>query len=503
MAEIAEIRLRAGDATIRLGDIAEVARGYVDPPVFRMRFQNRDAIGLGVVMARDGNVVELGPRLDTVIAAVAAEMPLGIEIGKVADQPRIVGRYIGEFLTTLLEAIAIVLVVSFVSLGLRVGLVVALTIPLVLAITFLAMDYLGIALQKISLGALIIALGLLVDDAMIAVEMMARKLEEGMDKAAAATYAFTSTAMPMLTGTLITVAGFLPVGLAKSTAGEYTFSIFAVVGIALVVSWFAAVFFTPYLGYVLLAERKAQGAHAPFETRFYRALRAFVDACLRRRWLVIGTTGVLFAAGFAGLGIVPKQFFPASNRAEAMVELWLSEGSAFAATEAAARQMERALAGDPDIVSVTSYVGGGSPRFYLPLDQQLQASNFAQLVVLAADLEARERAIARIRAEIGANAAGVRGSTAAHRSAGPCSSAYAATIRPRCANSPTPSKTRCAPIPRRSTCTTIGTRRRRVCASRSTRTARAPSASPRKPYGVRSQALRAASPSAAIAKTMR
>jgi len=227
MAEIAELRLRAGDATIRLGDIAEVTRGYFDPPVFRMRFQNRDAIGLGVVMSRDGNVVELGPRLDAVIAAIGDEMPLGLEIGKVADQPQIVGRYIGEFLTTLLEAIAIVLVVSFVSLGLRTGVVVALTIPLVLAITFLAMDYFGIALQKISLGALIIALGLLVDDAMIAVEMMARKLEEGMDKAAAATYAFTSTAMPMLTGTLITVAGFLPVGLAKSTAGEYTFSIFA------------------------------------------------------------------------------------------------------------------------------------------------------------------------------------------------------------------------------------------------------------------------------------
>jgi len=409
MAEIAELRLRAGDATIRLGDIAEVARGYVDPPVFRMRFQNRDAIGLGVVMARDGNVVELGPRLDAVIASIGAQMPLGIEIGKVADQPQIVGRYIGEFLTTLLEAIAIVLVVSFVSLGLRTGVVVALTIPLVLAITFLAMDYFGIALQKISLGALIIALGLLVDDAMIAVEMMARKLEEGMDKAAAATYAFTSTAMPMLTGTLITVAGFLPVGLAKSTAGEYTFSIFAVVGIALVVSWFAAVFFTPYLGYVLLAERKAHSAHNVFDTRFYRSVRVFVDACLRWRWVVIVATGLLFAAGVAGLGIVPKQFFPASNRAEAMVELWLPEGSGFAASEAAAKQMERALAGNPDVVNIATYLGGGSPRFYLPLDQQLQAANFAQLVVLTADLEARERVIARIRTELGANAAGVRG----------------------------------------------------------------------------------------------
>ena len=409
MAEIAEIRLRAGDATIRLGDIAEVTRGYVDPPIFRMRFQNRDAIGLGVVMARDGNVVELGPRLDAAIAAAGAQMPLGIEIGKVADQPQIVGRYIGEFLTTLLEAIAIVLVVSFLSLGLRTGIVVALTIPLVLAITFLAMDYFGIALQKISLGALIIALGLLVDDAMIAVEMMARKLEEGMDKAAAATYAFTSTAMPMLTGTLITVAGFLPVGLAKSTAGEYTFSIFAVVGIALVVSWFAAVFFTPYLGYVLLAERKAHGAHNVFDTRFYKGLRSFVDGCLRYRWLVIGATGFLFAAGIAGLAVVPKQFFPASNRAEAMVELWLPEGSGFAASEAAAMQMERALAGNPDVVNIATYVGGGSPRFYLPLDQQLQSSNFAQLVVLTADLEARERVIARIRTELGANAAGVRG----------------------------------------------------------------------------------------------
>ena len=409
MAEIAELRLRAGDATIRLGDIAEVTRGYVDPPIFRMRYQNRDAIGLGVVMARDGNVVELGPRLDAAIAAIGADMPLGMEIGKVADQPQIVGRYIGEFLTTLLEAIAIVLVVSFVSLGLRTGIVVALTIPLVLAITFLAMDYFGIALQKISLGALIIALGLLVDDAMIAVEMMARKLEEGMDKAAAASYAFTSTAMPMLTGTLVTVAGFLPVGLAKSTAGEYTFSIFAVVGIALVVSWFAAVFFTPYLGYVLLVERKSNAGHGAFDTRFYRSLRAFVDACLSRRWLVIAATGVLFAAGIAGLAIVPKQFFPASNRAEAMVELWLPEGSGFAASEAAARQLERALAGDPDIENITTYVGGGSPRFYLPLDQQLQASNFAQLVVLTADLAARERVIARIRAELGTKAVGVRG----------------------------------------------------------------------------------------------
>lgn len=406
--ELRDVRLRAGEATIRLGDIAEISRGYVDPPVFRMRFKGRDALGLGVVMARDGNVVDLGPRLDAAIAAVRVDMPLGLVIDKVSDQPQIVARYIGEFLTSLLEAIAIVLAVSFLSLGWRTGIVVALTIPLVLAITFLAMDFFGIALQKISLGALIIALGLLVDDAMIAVEMMARKLEEGMDRFAAASYAYTSTAMPMLTGTLITVAGFLPVGLAKSTAGEYTFSIFAVVGIALVVSWFAAVFFTPYLGFVLLRERKSHTPHDVFDTRFYRGFRALVEACLRHRWLVIGATLGLFALGIAGLGLVPKQFFPASNRAEAMVELWSPEGTGFAASDASAQRLEAVLAGNPDILHVTSYVGAGSPRFYLPLDQQLQSANFAQLVVLASDLEARERVIARIRADLADNAPGVR-----------------------------------------------------------------------------------------------
>ncbi|MFI4982848.1 MAG: efflux RND transporter permease subunit, partial [Nevskiales bacterium] len=274
--------------------------------------------------------------------------------------------------------------------------VVALTIPLVLCVTFIAMQYAGIELQKISLGALVLALGLLVDDAMISVEMMARKLEEGYDKLRAASYAYTSTAFPMLTGTLITAAGFLPVGLAKSGAGEYTFSIFAVVGMALLISWFASVYFTPFIGHWLLKEHK-QDAHDLFHTPFYRRLRGIIDWCVEHRWKVIVATAAAFVLSVISFGFIPKQFFPDSTRLELMVKMWLPEGSSYAATEDVAKRLEAKLAQDKDVADYVAYVGAGSPRFYLPLDQQLRNTNLTEFMVVSRDIEARERLILKLR----------------------------------------------------------------------------------------------------------
>ncbi len=395
--DIAELRVRAGAETVRLGDIAKVTRGTEDPPVSKIRFGGEESVALGVVMARGFNVTEVGKGLQEGLKRITADLPVGLNFGVIADQPEVVERYVGEFLISLAEALGIVLAVSFLSLGWRSGLVVALTIPLVLAVTFTIMLLLGIDLQKISLGALIIALGLLVDDAMIAVEMMQRKLEEGFDKLSAASFAYTSTAFPMLTGTLITVAGFLPVGLAQSTAGEYVRSLFIVVGVALVVSWLAAVYFTPWIGYLLLREQKGAEHHEVFNGPFYRRLRSVIAWCVRRRRLTIAFTLAAFAAGVSGFAFIPQQFFPSSNRPEVMVDMWLPEGAAFAETQREAVRLEKAFQQDPDLASVTTYVGEGSPRFYLPLDQQLQNQNFGQVVLLAKDLEARERLLGRAR----------------------------------------------------------------------------------------------------------
>ncbi|MBI2314200.1 MAG: efflux RND transporter permease subunit [Betaproteobacteria bacterium] len=395
---IRDIGIRANGHSFRLGDVAKIYRGYVDPPTFRMRFMGKDAIGVAVSMTRDGDVIELGKALSSTIGRIKVHLPVGIEIHQVSDQPGVVGRSVSEFMRTLLEAVVIVLAVSFFSLGLRTGTVVALSIPLVLAVTFLFMRFFGIDLQRISLGALIIALGLLVDDAMISVEMMARKLEEGWDRVKAATFAYNSTAFPMLTGTLVTAAGFMPVGFARSNAGEYTFSIFAVVTTALLVSWVVAVVFTPYLGYKLLKEQPSHAVREDiFHRGFYARFRKWVEWCLEHRKTVIAATVAAFLLAGAGFRVVEQQFFPSSNRPELLVDLWLPEGSPFRATENEVKKFEKVLAGDSNIVNYVAYVGGGSPRFYLPLDQQLANLNYAQFVVMTKDIEAREAVLARLR----------------------------------------------------------------------------------------------------------
>jgi len=405
--EVQELRLAIGGSTLRLGDIAQVSRGYQDPPVYTMRFGGRPAIGLAVAMTPDGDVLQLGADLQRTMDRLRADLPVGIEFTKVSDQPRIVRNAVGLFMRALLEAVAIVLAVSFVSLGMRAGAVVALTIPLVLAGTFLAMWAFGIDLHRVSTGALIIALGLLVDDAMIAIEMMSRKIDEGFGRFRAATFAYSSTAFPMLTGTLITAAGFLPIATARSTTGEYTFAIFAVVTLALLISWIAAVMATPFLGSWLLRDKG--GAHREvFDTRFYRGLRATIEWCMTRRWLTIGATVGIFALGALGMGATEKQFFPSSDRAELLVELWLPEGASYRATEAQAKRLEQFLRDDPDVTSIVGYVGNGSPRYFLSLDQQLFRPNFAQFVLLARDVAARDRALARIRALLDEQFPGVR-----------------------------------------------------------------------------------------------
>ena len=402
VADLQNLQLRANGTTFRLGDFATVRREFRDPPQDKMRYNGKEVIGLGISMEKGGNIIELGKSLDATVGAVKAKLPVGVELSRVADQPKAVTSSVSEFLHTLMEAVLIVLAVSFLALGLhtkpfrldvRPGLVVGLTIPLVLAITFLFMRILDIDLHKISLGALIIALGLLVDDAIIAVEMMVRKMEEGLSRLDAATFAYTSTAMPMLTGTLITAAGFLPIGLAKSAAGEYTFSMFSVNALALLISWVVAVMFTPYIGFVLLKVKPAAGAdahHELFDTPMYRRFRALVNWCVEWRKTTIVLTLAAFGLGVFGFKFIEEQFFPDSSRPELMVELWLPEGSAFAATEAQAKKFERFIQQQDGVESVTSYVGTGSPRFYLPLDQIFPQTNVAQVVVLPRDLKARE-----------------------------------------------------------------------------------------------------------------
>jgi multidrug efflux pump subunit AcrB len=413
--DLEALPIRANGLSYRLGDIAKVTRGYVDPPRDKMRagaagHPGREVIGIGVSMAKGGDIVALGKRLAAAEERIEANLPVGISMSKVADQPRAVRTSVNEFLKVLAEALVIVLGVSFVALGLhtrpfridaRPGLVVLLQIPLVLAITFLAMWILGINLHKISLGALIIALGLLVDDAIIAVEMMVRKMEEGYSRAAAVTYMYETSAYPMLTGTLITAAGFLPIALAKSGAGEYTFSIFAVTALALVISWFVAVLFVPLLGVWLLRVKPragADGAHELFDTPFYQRFRALVAWCLDWRKTVLALTLAALALAVFGFRYIEQQFFPDSSRLEVVVDLWLPEGSSLQATEAEAKRFEEWLAAQPEVDYFVTYVGTGAPRFYLPLDQQFNNTNLAQLVIAPRDLKARNALRLRIQA---------------------------------------------------------------------------------------------------------
>jgi multidrug efflux pump len=401
---IAAVPVQVDGRVFRLGDIATVKRGYEDPPSFLVREDGKPALGIGVSMQDGGNILELGEDLKKAMKAITAELPLGIEITQVADQPHIVGESVSEFLKTFVEALGIVLLVSFLTLGVRTGIVVALSVPLVLAIVFIVMYAGGLDLHRITLGALIIALGLLVDDAIIAIEMMVVKMEQGLDRAHAATYAWTSTAFPMLTGTLVTAAGFLPVGFAQSSTGEYAGGIFWVVGLALVASWVVAVLFTPYLGFKLLPDfaKRAAARHARhdpesvYDTRIYSVLRRVIELCLRWRKTVVAVTVFMFFTAIAAFGLVQQQFFPTSSRTELFFEMRLPEGTSIGATNAAAKEAEGLLTGDPDIVTYTSYVGQGAPRFWLGLNPVLPNANFAQIVIVTKDLEARERVRARL-----------------------------------------------------------------------------------------------------------
>ncbi|MCX7095290.1 MAG: efflux RND transporter permease subunit [Methylobacter sp.] len=409
VASIAKLPVRINGRTFKVGDFAEVTRAYADPAEFKMRFNGKDAVGLGVTMNQQGDVLALGKALETALASIERTLPLGIDIEKVADQSRVVKAAIGEFMGTFFEALIAVLVVGFLSLGLRTGSVVALTVPIVLAATLLCMWLFGLEIHRVSLGTLILALGLLVDDAIIAVEMMARKLEQGWDRLRAATYAYRVTALPMLTGTLITVAGFLPVGLAKSAAGEYTVAIFQVMAITLIISWLGAVIFTPYLGYLILKVKDNAAQRDHFDTPFYHRLRGWLDYCLEQRGKVIVATVALFVIGVATLSQVPQQFFPLSNRPELIADLWLPEGSSIAQTEHIAKRLETILANDADVLNYAAYIGGGSPRFFLLIVQQLANSNLAEVVVTTRNTAARERVMQRIRQAFAADFPEARG----------------------------------------------------------------------------------------------
>jgi multidrug efflux pump subunit AcrB len=394
--------IRAAGNSFRLGDIAVVKRAYVDPPQVKVRDRGKEVLALGISMAKGGDIIELGQALKATTDQIRTELPVGIELQQFQNQSTVVAKSVGEFVRVLIEAVVIVLAVSFISLGLhfrpfrldwRPGMVVAITIPLVLAITFVTMYYWGVGLHKISLGSLIIALGLLVDDAIIAVEMMVRKIEEGYDKARAATFAYEATAMPMLTGTLITAVGFLPIGMAKSTVGEYTFAIFAVTAAALLISWLVSVYFVPYLGTLFLkAKPHADGEqpHELFDTPFYERFRALVNWCVQHRWITIGLTIGTLVLGLVGMGKVQQQFFPDSSRLEILVDLWYPEGTSFAANEAVTKRVEARIAKLEGVDHVTTWIGSGVPRFYLPLDQIFPQTNASQAIVLPKDLKTRE-----------------------------------------------------------------------------------------------------------------
>jgi multidrug efflux pump subunit AcrB len=401
--ELKLFAIRAGGNSLKLGDIAQVTRAYVDPPQVKVRHQGKEVIALGVSMAKGGDIIEMGQALDLAAESVRADLPLGIELHQFQNQAKVVSRSVNEFVRVLLEAVCVVLAVSFISLGLhfkplrldwRPGAVVGVTIPLVLAITFVAMYYWGVGLHKISLGSLIIALGLLVDDAIIAVEMMVRKLEEGYDKVRAATFAYEATAMPMLTGTLITAVGFLPIGMAKSTVGEYTFAIFAVTAAALLISWLVSVYFVPYLGTLLLQSKSEAGStvqpHELFDTPFYAGFRALVNWCVAHRWITIGLTVGTLGLGVVGMGKVQNQFFPDSSRMEILVDLWSAEGTSFASNEEVAKRVEARIMNFKGVEHVTTWVGSGAERFVLVLDQIFPQSNVSQLIVQTANLAARE-----------------------------------------------------------------------------------------------------------------
>ncbi len=404
---LAALPVQAHGHLLRLADIATVRRTTVDPPTSTMRLNGKPALGIGITMADGGNMLALGRAVSAKLAATEGGLPLGVHLTPLNDQSKVVAVDVDDFQDSFLEALAIVLLVSFVSLGWRVGIVVAISVPLVLAGVFIGMKWMGIDLQRISLGAMVIALGLLVDDAIIAVETMAVKLEQGWDRVRAGSYAYTSTAFPMLTGTLVTAAGYMPIGLAQGSTGEYTQDIFRVVGLALILSWFVAVLFVPFLGAALLPEPKAGAAHRDvYYSPVYRRFRRVVRWCVRRRWAVIGGTALAFAVSVVGFGAIPQQFFPASDRLEVLIDIRLPEGSSFAATAEEVAQMEMLLDKQPGIASYAAYTGTGTPRFFLAFTPELDQPNYAQFVINMKTIPEREALLRTLNAMVDAGPAG-------------------------------------------------------------------------------------------------
>ena len=397
---VAETPVEANGRVFRVGDIATITHGFADPPDFQVRQKSKQAIGIGIVMAKGANILELGPDVASATADFMSAVPQGFDLEQIADQPEVVDHAVNEFVHSFVEALAIVLFVSFLALGWRTGIVVAMSVPLVLAIVFIVMNSMGLDLHRITLGALIIALGLLVDDAIIAVEMMVVKMEQGWDRVRAASFAWESTAFPMLTGTLVTAAGFLPIGFANSSVGEYAGGIFWVVAIALLASWVVAVVFTPYIGVKLLPNfKKLAPGHDPheiYETRMYRALRRVIEWCVKRRLTVVVATAGIFVLSILAFGHVQQQFFPLSERPELFFQLRLPAGTAFGTTLESVKRAEAMLKNDNDIATYTAYVGRGSPRFWLGLNPQLPDEAFTEIVILSKDVEARERIKARL-----------------------------------------------------------------------------------------------------------
>jgi multidrug efflux pump len=400
--DIRNVPVEANGRLVKLGDFATVTRGFADPPIFTVRHNGQQVLMLGIAATKDGNIVTLGKAVEAAVAKLQHELPYGVELERVSDQPGTVSEAIWEFERSLLEALIIVLAVSFVSLGWRTGIVVATSVPLVLGAVAVVMYAMGWNLERISLGSLIIALGLLVDDAIISVEMMVVKMESGWDRGKAAAFSYSSTAMPRLTGALITVAGFMPIGFSKSVSGEYAGGIFWIVGIAVLFSWLVSGLFTPYLAVKMLPKDFGQH-HAggdQYDTPFYRRLRHWIELAIERRWWVISATAAALVLAFAGMRFVPQQFFPSSSRPELIVELRTREGASFAATTEEVKKMEKVLSQNADVKYYTAYTGAGSPRFYLALNPELPNPGYAEFIVMTKDLKARERVRSRLMATV-------------------------------------------------------------------------------------------------------
>lgn len=401
---IADVPLRVGGQLLRLGDLATIERGYEDPPGYLVRAFGDDAVLLGIVLRSGVNALDIGAELAQTFTSLQAQLPLGIELRQVTNQREAITRAVDLFQYKFLLAVLVVMLVSFASLGLRPGLIVGIAVPLTLGITFLLMLMRGINLDRITLGALIIALGLLVDDAIIAIEMMLVKMEEGWDRISAAAHAWTVTAAPMLSGTLVTIIGFVPIGFARSGVGEYTGNIFWVVAFALLASWVVAVAFTPFLGVLLLKDARPDEGATPsghYDTPGYRRFRRLIEGCVRyRKTLVLGTVAIFLLSVAGMVGPVQKQFFPSSDRPEVLVDIYMPEGSSVAATDQVARRVEALLAAQPEVVSLSAFVGAGAPRFFISLNPEQANPGFAKVVAIAEDAEGRDRLMQLLRRHV-------------------------------------------------------------------------------------------------------